>query len=88
MSSNSTNYQQNIQNIEENRKGGQVALAGYTYQLWYSCYLILNELNKGNTYTLEGIEDIDKIESIEKSKDNVFTHIQIKYSANKQSSSF
>lgn len=88
MSSNSTNYQQNIQNIEENRKGGQVALAGYTYQLWYSCYLILNELDKGNTYKLEGIEDIDKIESIEKSNDDVFTHIQIKYSANKQSSSF
>ena len=37
---------------------------------------------------LEGIEDIDKIESIEKSNDDVFTHIQIKYSANKQSSSF
>lgn len=88
MSSNSTNYQQNIQNIEENRKGGQVALAGYTYQLWYSCYLILSELNKRNTYKLEGVEDIDQIESIEKNKDGVVTHIQIKYSDNKQSSSF
>lgn len=88
MSSNSTNYQQNIQNIEENRKGGQVALAGYTYQLWYSCYLILNELDKENTYKLEGVEDIDQIESIEKNKDGVVTHIQIKYSDNKQSSSF
>lgn len=79
---------ENIKLIEDARKGGQVALTGYIYQLWYSCYLILSELNKGNTYKLEGIEDIDKIESIEKSNYDVFTHIQIKFSDIKQNASF
>ena len=71
----------------DSRDGGQVALMGYTYQLLYSCYLILSDMDDDSTaFHLEGIEDIDRI-NYEDSYQNV-THIQLKYSTNKQNASF
>lgn len=81
----------NIQNLKESRVGGQVALAGYSFQFLYSCYLILSEAHEDSVYHLEGIEDIDYIKFIDGSdqEDNKnVTHIQIKYSSNKQDASF
>lgn len=76
-----------IQEVHESRTGGQIALSGYSYQFLYSCYLILSELDYNTTFTLEGIEDIDKI-SCEKSESGAITHLQLKYSMNKQDASF
>lgn len=75
-----------LQELEDSRDGGQIALRGFTYQFLYSCYLILSELDTGTVFNLEGIEDIDQI----KYKDVVqnITHIQIKYSTTKQDASF
>lgn len=75
-----------IQELEGSRDGGQIALRGFSYQLLYSCYLILSELDTGTVFKLEGIEDIDKIEYIDSAQN--ITHIQLKYSAKKQDASF
>ena len=72
----------NIKELQESRTGGQIALKGFTYQFLYSCYLILSTIDKDTFFYLEGIEDIDKI-SI-----NNNTHIQLKYSTQKQDASF
>ena len=76
----------NIQELKESRDGGQIALRGYSYQFLYSCYLILSNSNPNISFQLEGIEDIDCIKKKENS-DKV-THIQLKYSTNKQDASF
>lgn len=76
----------NIQELNESRDGGQIALSGYSYQFLYSCYLILSSLDCNTSFQLEGIEDIDCITQ-NAGNDNT-THIQLKYSKNKQDASF
>ena len=76
----------NIQELSISRDGGQIALRGYSYQFLYSCYLILSSSNPSNFFQLEGIEDIDCI--MQKNDSNDITHIQLKYSVNKQDASF
>lgn len=75
-----------IEELENSRTGGQIALSGFSYQFLYSCYLILSESNESTTFHLEGIEDIDhykcEVSSI------TSTHIQLKYSNLKQDASF
>lgn len=71
-----------VKELQESRVGGQIALKGFTYQFLYSCYLILSTIDEDTFFCLEGIEDIDKI-SI-----NNNTHIQLKYSTQKQDASF
>lgn len=75
----------NLRELQESRDGGQIALKGYTYQFLYSCYLILSS-DVDTTFTLEGIEDIDSIKCIDGSK--IITHIQLKYSTQRQDASF
>lgn len=75
----------NIQELRESRDGGQNALRGYSYQFLYSCNLILSS-DTNTIFTLEGIEDIDTIKCSNGSK--VITHIQLKYSTQRQDASF
>ena len=77
---------ENIQELSASRDGGQVALRGYSYQFLYSCYLILASNDPDILYQLEGIEDIDYIRQNGGTKG--ITHIQLKYSVNKQDASF
>ncbi len=74
-----------IQELQESRDGGQIALKGYSYQFLYSCNLILSA-DTNTIFTLEGIEDIDSIKSGDDSK--IITHIQLKYSTQRQDASF
>ena len=76
----------NIQELNASRDGGQIALRGYSYQFLYSCYLILSSSSPNISFQLEGIEDIDYIKQENDSSD--ITHIQLKYSVNKQNASF
>lgn len=76
----------NLQELHDSRTGGSIALRGFTYQLLYTCYLILSELNSHASFVLEGIEDIDKVEHGRKHGET--THIQIKHSSNKQDATF
>lgn len=74
--------------IEKDRTGGATALHGFSYQLLFSCYIVLKELlNEGNLIKLEGIEDVDLYKPILDSSDKIF-HIQLKSSINKQDASF
>ena len=75
-----------IQELQQSRNGGQIALRGYSFQFLYSCHLMLSALNDNTTLCLEGIEDIDQIECIE-DKTNI-TNIQLKYSNQRQDASF
>lgn len=75
-----------VQELQVSRDGGQIALRGFTYQFLYSCYLILSDIDENIIFHLEGIEDIDKINHID--SDNCITHIQLKYSTQKQDASF
>ncbi|RKN84040.1 hypothetical protein [Paenibacillus ginsengarvi] len=75
-----------IEQLEQSRTGGQIALSGFSYQFLYSCYLILSESNENTTFHLEGIEDIDHYKCEVSSKGS--THIQLKYSTQKQDASF
>ena len=75
-----------IQELSVSRDGGQIALRGYSYQFLYSCYLILSSSSPEISFQLEGIEDIDCIKQKDDHSD--VTHIQLKYSANKQDASF
>lgn len=75
-----------IKELHETRTGGQFALLGFTYQFLYSCYLILSEMDEDTVFHLEGVEDIDKI--CITGSDNLTTHIQLKYSTQKQYASF
>ena len=68
------------------RDGGQIALKGYSYQLLYSCYLILSTVDPSTSFGLEGVEDIDRIECTDNA--HSITHIQLKCSQNKQNASF
>ena len=71
----------NIQELQESRDGGQIALRGYSYQFLYSCHLILAS-DVDTLFTLEGIEDIDTIKCSDGNK--IITHIQLKYSTQRQ----
>lgn len=75
----------NLQELQESRDGGQIALRGYSYQFLYSCNLILSS-DTDTVFTLEGIEDIDAIKYSDDSK--TITHIQLKYSTQRQDASF
>lgn len=83
---NMTSPKTTIKELQESRDGGQVALTGFTYQFLYSCYLILSESDENTTFHLEGIEDIDHYKCEVTSK--ITTHIQLKYSTQKQDASF
>ena len=74
-----------IQELQESRDGGQIALRGYSYQFLYSCNLILSS-GTDTIFTLEGIEDIDTIKCSDGNK--TITHIQLKYSTKRQDASF
>jgi len=52
---------QTLQQIQEKRTGGAIAIRGFNFQFIYSAYQILLELSKDNNNSigLEGIEDID-----------------------------
>lgn len=52
----------------------------------HSCYLILSSSSSDISFQLEGVEDIDFIE--QKDTNSNITHIQLKYSTNKQNASF
>lgn len=72
--------------IFDGRAGGQSALRGYDYQTLLSAYLVLKNIENENSYLrLEGFEDIDQF-IIGESEKIVYT--QIKFSKNKQDSSF
>ena len=60
-------------------------MKGYSYQFLYSCNLILSA-DANTTFTLEGIEDIDSVKYSDDSK--IITHIQLKYSTQRQDASF
>ena len=75
----------NIQELRDSRDGGQIALRGYSYQFLYSCNLILSS-DTDTIFTLEGIEDIDTIKCSDGNK--AITHIQLKYSTQRQDASF
>lgn len=75
----------NLQELQESRTGGQIALRGYSYQFLYSCNLILSS-DADTVFALEGIEDIDAIKYSEGNK--TITHIQLKYSTQQQDASF
>lgn len=75
-----------INEVAENRDGGIIALTGFHFQTLYSIFVILEFIKDENTkIKLEGIEDIDKIES---KTTEIIEHIQLKYSKNKQSAEF
>lgn len=73
-----------LSEIEVSRTGGQNALQGYSYQRLYSCFLFLTELNNNNEIRCEGIEDIDILDLVSENR----THIQIKFSKERQTASF
>ena len=75
----------NIQELQESRNGGQIALRGYSYQFLYSCNLILSS-STDTVFTLEGIEDIDTIKCCDGNR--TITHIQLKYSSQRQDANF
>ncbi len=79
-------YKTSINEVHNARTGGQIALSGFSYQMLYSCYLILSCIDSQTQIYLEGIEDIDKI-SFENEIQNTM-HIQLKYSSCKQDASF
>ena len=83
---NTSSFKVSIQELKDSRNGGQVALRGYSYQFLYSCYLILSSSSSDISFQLEGVEDIDFIE--QKDTNSNITHIQLKYSTNKQNASF
>lgn len=76
----------NLTELHNSRDGGQIALCGYTYQFLYSCYLILLSIDSDTIFSLEGIEDIDVIKCCN-NRDN-YTHIQLKYSTQRQDAGF
>lgn len=75
-----------ISELEKSRTGGQIALLGFSYQFLYSCYLILSESDDNTIFHLEGIEDIDHYKCEVTSQS--CTHIQLKYSVQRQDASF
>jgi hypothetical protein len=74
--------------IEEKRNGGKIALLGFSYQLLYSCYMVLSFLDRDSKFIkFEGIEDIDTYKTMTNDNEEI-QHIQLKYSENKQDASF
>ena len=43
-----------IEELQESRNGGQIALRGYSYQFLYSCYLMLSCKDENTVFNLEG----------------------------------
>ena len=80
-----SNMKANLQELQESRTGGQIALRGYSYQFLYSCNLILSS-STDTIFTLEGIEDIDTIKCSDGNE--TITHIQLKFSTQRQDASF
>lgn len=60
-------------------------MRGYSYQFLYSCNLILSS-DTDTVFTLEELEDIDAIKCSDGNK--TITHIQLKYSTQRQDASF
>ena len=75
-----------IDEIEQSRTGGQIALSGFSYQFLYSCFLILSSLDDTTVIRFEGIEDIDHYKCEITSKTSI--HIQLKFSIQKHDASF
>jgi len=53
-----------LNNLAKKRVGGAINFRGIGFQLLYSCYTLLNELDSSNfskSIRLEGIEDVDII---------------------------
>ena len=75
-----------IDEIEQSRTGGQIALSGFSYQFLYSCFLVLSVLDDNTIIRFEGIEDIDHYKCEITSKTSI--HIQLKFSTQKQDASF
>ena len=75
-----------IAEIHNSRTGGQIALSGFSYQMLYSCYLILTKIDTLTQFHFEGIEDIDAIQFKNEVQNTV--HIQLKYSSVRQDASF
>ncbi len=75
----------NLQELHESRDGGQIALRGYSYQFLYSCNLILAS-DPETIFILEGIEDVDTIKCSNGGAET--SHIQLKYSTQRQDASF
>lgn len=75
-----------IAEIHNSRTGGQIALSGFSYQMLYSCYLILTKIDTLTQFHFEGIEDIDAIHFKNEVQNTV--HIQLKYSSVRQDASF
>lgn len=75
-----------IDEIEQSRTGGQIALSGFSYQFLYSCFLVLSTLDENTFIRFEGIEDIDHYKCEITSKTSI--HIQLKFSTQKQDASF
>lgn len=77
-----------VQEIESKRTGGQIALRGFSYQLMYSCYKVLEFIDSENkSVRFEGIEDIDLYKSLAESNDFI-EHIQLKHSKGREDASF
>ena len=75
-----------IDEIEQSRTGGQIAISGFSYQHLYSCYMVLSALDETTNIRFEGIEDIDHYKCELTAKNRM--HIQLKYSTQKQDASF
>ncbi|MES2796232.1 MAG: hypothetical protein V4683_09710, partial [Bacteroidota bacterium] len=65
--------------IAQNRNGGIINIQGITYQFKYSCFRILSITNNVTNVKLEGVEDVDIVDTIKEK----YTLIQLKYSLNK-----
>lgn len=75
-----------IQELFDARDGGQIALRGYSYQFLYSCYLALSVADDNTSLCLEGVEDIDRITL--RPQEKAVSHIQLKFSKDRQDASF
>jgi len=75
-----------IDELEQSRTGGQIAISGFSYQHLYSCYMVLSTLDDTTSISFEGIEDIDHYKCALTAKNKM--HIQLKYSTQKQDASF
>lgn len=73
-----------LETIYSKRTGGAINLIGMSYQLYYSLYLLLKELDvSNNKIRFEGIEDIDLSNyKADLNNHDEITYIQLKHSKN------
>lgn len=73
-----------LEDIYSKRTGGAINLIGMSYQLYYSLYLLLKELDvNNNKIRFEGIEDIDLSNyKADLNNHGEITYIQLKHSKN------